>query len=79
MTRYSDDDGNDFVEFGGATIHSETSKATLVSLTGNEDDAQWLPKSQFRSRPTEDEQGDPGTVRFGIRKWLANKVGWVAE
>ena len=55
-----------------ATLHHSTSKAILVSRTGNEKDARWLPKSQIRYRL----KGCAYLVE--LPRCLARKKGFIA-
>ena len=48
--------------------HVQTAKAILVSETGEEKDAVWLPLSQIEVEPA---KGKPGVVVVTMPEWLA--------
>jgi hypothetical protein len=55
-------------------IHHETERAYLVSETGNEDDAVWIPKSQIEiSDPVEVGEA----VEITMPEWLAKERGFI--
>lgn len=51
------------------TRHYATSKAVLVSTTGNKDDAKWVPKSQIDLRDG----------YLTMPEWLAVKCGLIEK
>lgn len=53
--------------------HAETEKALLVSDTGNEDDAVWLPKSQIEIENI----GEANSVVVTLPEWLAHDKGLI--
>ncbi len=53
--------------------HAETAKAVLVSDTGDEKDAVWLPLSQVEIEPG----GKPGVVVVTCPEWLAKDKGLI--
>jgi hypothetical protein len=53
--------------------HHETPKAFLVSETGDDDKAVWLPKSQVE----EGDAGKGGTFTYLVPEWLTNKNGLI--
>jgi hypothetical protein len=54
-------------------FHAQTAKAILVSETGDETDAMWLPKSQIEFTPAK--RG--GETEVTLPEWLAIKAGLV--
>ncbi len=53
-------------------IHHETDAAILMSDTGDEDDAVWLPKSQIEYEDRVD-----GYVLVEVPEWLAEDKGLI--
>lgn len=54
------------------TMHAETPKAVLVSDTGENDDAVWLPRSQIEIEPAK-----KGLFTVTMPEWLAKDKGLV--
>lgn len=53
-------------------LHAKTAKAILVSDTGEDKDAKWLPLSQIEY----DDKGK-GRVEVALPEWLAIEKGFV--
>jgi hypothetical protein len=56
--------------------HHSTDKAYLLSDSGDEKDAKWVPKSQVVGEP-EVKNAKKGVFEFTIKTWIAKKNGWV--
>ena len=67
--RYSDDE---VVELD-MHVHAETPRAMLLSLTGEEKDAEWTPKSQIVHKGAKN--GESGS--FELKEWVAKKNGFI--
>lgn len=52
-------------------LHAETEKALKVSETGEDKEAQWLPKSQI-----EFSHKGAGVVEVTLPEWLASEKGF---
>jgi hypothetical protein len=58
--------------------HHQTQKAWLVSQTGDDDDADWLPMSQAeRYDTTAEPEGGLTSYEFAMPEWLARKKGFL--
>jgi hypothetical protein len=53
-------------------LHHETDKAILVSDSGEEKDAVWLPRSQIEIEPKK-----PGYIEVTLPEWLAMDKGLI--
>lgn len=69
MARYSEDE----TVIVNVHCHAETPKALLLSVDGNEDHAEWTPKSQITHIGVE--KGEDGDVE--LKEWIAKKNGFI--
>lgn len=51
--------------------HAQGAKAVLISDSGDEADAKWIPKSQISGCPPRGEEGD-----IEMKTWIAEKEGF---
>lgn len=69
MTRFSEDK----TVIVGVHCHAETPKALLLSTDGDEDNAEWTPKSQIVRIGVK--RGEDGDVE--LKEWIAQKNGFI--
>lgn len=56
------------------TVHQTTDDAVLISDSGDEDDAVWIPRSQIH----EEEDIDNGDiVELSVAEWIAKREGLI--
>jgi hypothetical protein len=56
--------------------HHSTDKAYLLSDTGDEKDAKWVPISQCDGEPERKMKGKQ-IFEFVMKTWIAQKNGWI--
>ena len=70
-------DGSESYYEGSFFFHYKTAKAILVSTTGKEADAEWVPLSQNLTEAEPDLTGEAPEVDLCIPEWLAIEKGFV--
>jgi hypothetical protein len=70
MSRYPDKDETVIVN---VHCHAETPKAMLLSTDGEEDNAEWTPKSQMLHIGVK--RGEDGDVE--LKEWIAKQNGFI--
>ena len=71
-TKFLKSTDSNYVEISAELLH-ETDLAYLVTETGDEDDKQWIPKSQLEDEPNIDRN----IITFIIPEWLAIDKGFI--
>jgi len=68
---------DDAFEIEFATCIRETEKAILVAFKEEEEEPEWIPKSQVHDDSTVYKKGDEGVLI--VTRWFAKQKGWTED